>query len=273
MHRPTTGGVIRDVFLFFVSIVWLFPTYLIVVNAITDANAYSGVPVLRPGPFGFFANIVNGLAGSEILLTFRNSLFYAIVSGIIAVVIAMIAAYVIVALRPKRPALWFWLIYAGSLLPLQAFSRPLYRASAETGLYDTWAGLLIVYVGLGVPFSMFVVRNVLSTMAPEVHEAATLDGAGWFRLLRHIYLPFALPVMGAAFIFQFVGVWNDLFIGITLSSSSDAQPVMATLASLKSVNSNIPIPELLAIAMVVSLPTVLIFVIFRRLFVNALRFG
>lgn len=271
MKRLTLSGLLRDSVLVVVSVLWGFPTYLLVINAVTAGSTQTGEPLLVPGPFGLFENVSEAIEGTDLVDTLRNSLIYAVGSGVLAVVVATLAAFAIVAMDVKRPAVWFWFLYSGSLIPLQVFSRPLYHMTVSVDLYDTVLGLVLVHTAFGIPFAMFIVRNVLATMPKEVHEAAILDGANWWRLLRSIYLPFAMPVMAASFIFQFVGAWNELFFGITLSASSDAQPVMATLAALQDPASSVGTGQLLSVALLVSLPTVALYFIFRKTFENALR--
>lgn len=265
------GSAARSIALSGLALLWLLPVYLIVVNAITVSGDDTGAPRWLPGHFGFFHNLSVAWNGSDFPITIRNSLIYAVVCAGAAVFVATLAAYALVALQLRRPAFWFWLIYAGTLLPLQVFARPLYKAAADTNLYDTRLGLSIVYVALCIPFAMFVVRNVLSTVPPEIGEAATIDGAGWAQKFWYIHLPLARPAMAAAFVFQFVFIWNELFFGITLSVSAPAQPVMATLAGLQSTYSSIGQSALLAIAVAISLPTVVVFLAFQRFFVSNLK--
>lgn len=270
-RRLTFGSVLRDGTLVLLSLVWLLPVYLILVNAATDAATYEGSPRWFPGEFGFFNNVQRALESSDFVLTLRNSLIYAVVCSLVAVLIATLASYAIVALNLKRPVFWFWLIYAGSLLPLQVFARPLYAAAAATNLYDTPLGLSIVYVALCIPFAMFVVRNVMTTIPREIPEAARLDGAGWFKMFVHVHLPLVKSAMVAAFVFHFVFIWNELFFGITLSVTPNAQPVMATLAAMQGSYTSVGLPALLAIAVVVSLPTIVVFLVLQRFFVSSLR--
>lgn len=269
--RRSIGGTLSKALVILVSVAWLVPVYLLVVNAFTDGAEYDGTPRLLPGKFGFIANLKQAWRGGDFALTTRNSLLYATVCAAVAVLIATLAAYAIVALRLRRPALWFWLIYAGALLPLQVFARPIFLGEAKANLYDTRLGLSIVYIALCIPFALFVVRNVLTTIPPEIAEAARLDGASWMRMFLHIHLPLARPAMAAAFAFQFIFLWNELFFGITLSISPSVQPVMASLAGLQGNYSEVGQPGLLAIALVLSLPTIALFVGFQRFFVSGLK--
>lgn len=253
-----------------VALVWLVPVYLLLVNAATASGDYEGSARWVPGEFGFFANFLEGWRGGDFALTTRNSLVYATVCSAVAVLIATLAAYAIVILRPRRPAFWFWLVYSGALLPLQVFARPLFLGASSTDLYDTQLALSIVYVALCVPFALFVVRNVLAKLPREISDAARIDGAGWVRMLLHVHLPLLRSAMAAAFAFQFVFVWNELFFGITLSLSPSVQPVMASLAGLQGDYSQVGQPGLLAVALVLSLPTIVLFFGFQRFFVTGL---
>jgi multiple sugar transport system permease protein len=174
-------------------------------------------------------------------------------------------------MRPRRPALWFWVIYAGTLLPLQIFLPPLFSAYVRTRVYDTQMGMVLVYAAICVPFAFFVVRNFMTTLPVEVSEAAKLDGAGWWRMFWRIHLPLAKSSLFAAFIFQFTWVWNDLLFGIVLTTSPNRRPVMAALAEINGGFVNLGPPVALAAAMVVSLPTIVLFLSCQRFFASSLR--
>jgi ABC-type glycerol-3-phosphate transport system permease component len=268
----SSGRVFRTIIVVSLSLIWLLPTYLLVVNASTSNASYNGHARWWPGGgFALWDNIKAGWGAADFTDTARNSLMYALVCGAAAVLIATLAAYALVVIPVKRPALWFWVIYSGTLLPLQVFARPLFVAAAKTNLYDTQLGLSVVYIAICIPFAMFVVRNFMSTLPRDITEAARIDGAGWTRMFMSVHLPLARPAMAAAFVFQFTFIWNELFFGITLSFSPNIQPVMAALAGLQGNFSTVGQPAMLAAALVVSLPTVLLFFGFQRFFVSSLR--
>ena len=271
MRNLTAGRVVRNVVVVGLALIWLLPTYLLIANATVSNDTYSGTAKWFPDSFALWTNIKAGWQAADFTDAARNSLLYALVCAAVAVLIATLAAFALVVMPVKHKALWFWLIYSGTLLPLQVFARPLFLAASDTNLYDTQLGLSIVYVAICIPFAMFVVRNYLTTLPPEVTESARIDGAGWFRLFWSIHVPLARSAMAAAFVFQFVYIWNELFFGITLSLSPSVQPVMAALASLQGNFSAVGQPAVLAAALVVSLPTVALFFGFQRFFVTSLK--
>lgn len=266
----TLGSVAQTLTVGILTTLWAVPSYLIIVNSITPVEQYNGAPVWWPNGFGFFENFLQGWEAGKITVPFLNSIAYSVLGAALAVGIAALGAFALVILPIRNRKLWFWLIYSGTLLPLQVFAVPLYFASASVGLYNTKTILVIVYTALCIPFAFFVARNFLTTIPTEIGQAAKLDGAGGWRLFWNIYLPLMKPAIAAGFVLQFVYIWNELFFGISLVISRENQPVMAALASLQSPNNTLPEPAILATAVVVSLPAVLVFLIFQRQFVNGL---
>ena len=263
--------ILRNCCLIALAVVWLVPTYLLIVNAVSPSENYDGSPDWFPNGFGFFDNLGEAWSSADLGLGIYNSLLYATLSAGLAVFAAALASFAVIVMPVRRRGLWFWLIYSGTLLPLQIFLAPLFNGFVNVNLYDTQIGMVLIYAALCVPFAFFVVRNYLTTVPLEVTEAAQLDGAGWLRLFWQIHLPLAKSSLLAAFVFQFTWVWNDLLFGITLSTSPNIRPVMAALAELNGGYSSLGPPIVLSAALFVSLPTVVLFLAFQRFFVSSLK--
>jgi multiple sugar transport system permease protein len=254
-----------------VSVLWLVPSYLIVVNAFTPVAEYTGSPSWTVSSMGLWANLHAAFATAAVGSGMLNSFLYAVTGSVVAVLVAALASFAVVVMPVRRPTVWFWAIYIGTILPLQAFLSPLFTGYARTSLFDTQYGMVLIYVALAVPFAFFVLRNYFTTVAPEMREAASLDGASWTRMFFSIHLPLARGALLAAFVFQFTWIWNDLLFGLTLSTSPNVRPVMATLADLTGNYSTVGPPAVLAGALVASLPTVILFFGFQRFFVGSLK--
>ncbi|NEE04205.1 carbohydrate ABC transporter permease [Phytoactinopolyspora halotolerans] len=261
---------VRDVLLIGTALLWLIPTYLVVVNASTAADDYAG-PSWWPGSWGFFDNLSTAFETADIGQAMSNSLLYSTGAALIAVGVAALASFAVVIMPVKRPAVWFWAIYTGTLLPLQVFLSPLFNGYADTSLYDTQYGMVLIYAAIAVPFAFFVIRNYMTTAPREMMEAAQLDGASWIAMFVRIHLPLARGALLAAFLFQFLATWNDLLFGITLSTSPNVRPLMAALAELNGQYAGLGPPVILAAGLVASAPTVALFLGFQRFFVNALK--
>ncbi|MFE1241622.1 carbohydrate ABC transporter permease [Streptomyces tendae] len=265
------GRVLRNGTVAVLSLLWLVPTWLLVVNALVPADGYSGSPQWLPRDFGLFDNMSQAWSKANLGPALGNSALYAVVSAVAAALLAALAAFATVVMPVRRRVLWFWVIYAGTLLPLQVFIRPLFLSYAQTSLYDTQIGLVLIYTAIAVPFAFFVMRNYSLTLPREVIEAARMDGASWWRVFWQIHMPLTRSAMIAVFVFQFVAVWNDLMFGITLVTSRNIRPVMAALADLQGNYSNVGPPVVLAGALLVSLPTLVLFFSAQRFFISSLR--
>jgi ABC-type glycerol-3-phosphate transport system permease component len=268
--RLRPGVLFRNTLVVLLTLLWVVPTYLVVVNAMTPVKSYTGSPVWWPTGFAFFSNVAQGWQAGSFDQVFWNSVLYAVVGSGLAVALSSAAAFGLTVMPVRRPRLWFWLIYAGTLLPLQVFAVPLYQASAALGLYDTKTIMLIVYTALCIPFAFFITRNYLITIPSEIGQAAKLDGANWWQTYLRVFLPLMRPALLAAFVFQFIYIWNELFFGISLTISAENQPVMAALASLQTQSSALSQPAILATAVAVSAPAIIVFLVFQRFFVTGL---
>jgi multiple sugar transport system permease protein len=265
------GRAVKNVVIVATALLWLVPSWLLIVNAFTAAADYTGSPSWWPTSWGFLDNVAEAFTTANVGAGMVNSLIYAVLGALLAVLVAALASFAVVVMPVKRPAVWFWVIYVGTILPLQMFLAPLFGGYASLSLYDTQYGMLLIYAALAVPFAFFVVRNYLTTVPREMREAAQLDGASWARMFFSVHLPLARSAMLAAFLFQFTWIWNDLLFGITLSTSPNVRPAMAALADLTSTYSTVGPPVVLAGALVASIPTVLLFFVFQRFFTTNLK--
>ena len=150
---------------------------------------------------------------------------------------------------------------------------PLFDAYSRIGLYDTHLGMIIVYTAISIPFSAFVMRNFFTGVAHSVFEAAVLDGATTWRIFLRVYLPIASSALVAIFILQATFIWNDLLLGLTLSQSDNVRPIVTTLAGMQSTYGGAQISTVLAAAVLVSLPTVILFLFTQKFFARGLALG
>ncbi|HEX3961005.1 MAG TPA: carbohydrate ABC transporter permease [Trebonia sp.] len=255
------------------SLLWLAPTYLLIVNAFKSPGGFSLDTLWQPagGGFSFFSNLsaawhTSGFGTPNLL----NSILYALGAPAIAVLLAALAGFAIVVLRVPFGSGWFMLIFGGTILPLQMLAVPLFLGYGRTHLYDTQSGLLLAYAAVAIPFAMFVMRNYFGQISRSIYEAATMDGATRLGIFFKIYIPMSWNALTAVFVLQFTFVWNDLFLALSLSTSTGAQGLTPALAGLQSSYGGTSYPVALAASLAVALPTVLLFVLGQRFFTAGL---
>ncbi len=250
---------------------WILPLYLVLVNAATPSGEYAEKPIWAPpGTFGLLENMATAWQAANLGPSVFSTLLYAVVGAGAAVLVAALAAFAIMALRVRHGFAWFMLIYSGTIFPFQMYLTPLFNGYSKTGLYDTRVGLLLLYTAIAVPFATFIIRNHFSGIPIELSEAARLDGAASRTVFWRIYMPLSTNALAAVFVFQFTWIWNEFLFGLTLSRSADVRPIMTALAALQGQYASTSIPVVLAGALAVSIPTLVLFLVLQRLFVQAL---
>nr|WP_231980044.1 carbohydrate ABC transporter permease [Tessaracoccus coleopterorum] len=183
------------------------------------------------------------------------------------------AGFAIIALRLRNGFAWFVLIFCSTVFPIQMVLMPLFIGYVELNLFDTHLGMVIIYMVISVPFSAFVMRNFFSNFAYSLYEAAVIDGASPWRIFWRIYMPNASSALVAIFILQATLIWNDLLLGLTLSQSETVRPVVPALAALQTTYGGSTMPVVLSGGLIVSIPTVVLFLCTQRYFAKGLALG
>ncbi len=274
MRGLTVAGVARRAVLIVLGLIWLVPIYLLLVNAFRPAQSYSGEDVWRPsGSFGLLHNFVRAWHAADLGPSIGSTFLYAVLSPALGVVVGALAAFAVVVLRLRHGFWWFMLIYGGTIFPTQMLLIPLFLGYSTADLYDNRLGMVLIYTTISVPLAAFVLRNFFTGVAYSVFEAARIDGASAWTAFRRIYLPLSFPALAAVYILDFTFVWNDLMFGLTLSQDQSVRPIQTALSALNSAYAGTAVPTVLAAGLIVSLPTVVLFLATQRLFARGLMLG
>ncbi len=262
---------LRYAILFILGAIWIIPLYFILINATVSPREYRDKEAYAlPSDFSLWTNIRDAWTSAELGVSVGSTLLYATAGGVIGVLLAALAAYAIVGLKIRHGFLWFMVLYAGTVFPFQMYLAPLYSMYVNQNLYDTRYGLLLFYVAIAIPFAIFVIRNHFVSIPVDITEAARLDGAGPLRVFVQIFAPLSLNAFATVFILQFTWIWNDLLFGLTLSRSPEIRPIMTALAGLQGQYASASIPVVLAGALIVSVPTFILFFSVQGVFVRGL---
>lgn len=267
---------LRVGFLAVLGFFWLVPVYLLVANAAKSSSYYSGDTIWLPGNvLDLVDNLVRVFEKTDIPDSLGNTVLYSITGPLIAVILGAAVAFAVIVLRLRNGFFWFFVIYSGSVFPLQMMVIPLFDVYSRVGLYDTTTGMIFVYAVVCLPFSAFVMRNFFSGIAESVFEAAVVDGASMWRIFTRIYLPMSFSALTVVFILQATWVWNDLLLGLVLTQSAETRNVMPILTSLQATGGGggESYTVVLTAALLVSIPTALLFVVSQRYFSKGLALG
>src|SRR3954449_5163855 len=204
----------------------------------------------------------------------RNSIGIALISTIIAVVLAAMAAYAIARLDFPGKTLILTMALAIAMFPAISIVGPLYNMWRNLGLFDTWPGLIIPYMTFTLPLAIYVLSAFFREIPWELEQAAQIDGATPWQAFSKVIAPLAAPGVFTTAILVFIFAWNDFIFANTLTSTDNARTVPATLAFFTGGSQfQQPIGAISAASIVVTVPIVILVFIFQRRIVAGLTAG
>ncbi|WP_456787880.1 carbohydrate ABC transporter permease [Cellulomonas sp. P5_C5] len=215
-----------------------------------------------------------GSAQTLFLSSLRNSIGICLIATAIAVVLATLAAYAIARLDFPGKRLVLLTALGVSIFPVISIVTPLFNLWRNIGLYDTWLGLIIPYLSLTLPISIWTLAAFFRQIPWELEQAAQVDGATTWQAFRKAIVPLAAPGVFTTALIAFFIAWNDFVYGISLTSTDRARPVPAALAFFTGASQfEEPTGSISAAAIIVTIPVVVLVLLFQRQIVSGLTQG
>ncbi len=221
-----------------------------------------------------YSQLFTGSASDLFLPALRNSFGICLIATAISCILAMFAAYAIARLDFPGKKLILSTALAVAIFPVISIVTPLFNLWRQIGLYDTWPGLIIPYLSLTLPISIWTLSAFFREIPWEMEQAAQVDGATTWQAFRKVIVPLALPGVFTTAIIAFFIAWNDFVYGISLTSTEAARPVPAALAFFTGASQfESPTGAISAAAIIVTIPVVLLVLLFQRQIVSGLTSG
>ncbi|MGH3445130.1 MAG: carbohydrate ABC transporter permease [Nocardioidaceae bacterium] len=269
----TGGGALR-VFLIVIALLWLIPTFGLLVESFRDPAQYANGGwwdgIIHPAQLTVH-NYEALLQNSTMLSSFFNTVKITVPATILVILIGSAAGYSFAWLEfPGRD--WLFLGVVGLLvIPIQIALIPVVKLYSLMGISGSIISVILFHVGFGLPFAIFLLRNYFAGIPRDLMEAARMDGASEGKIFYKIILPLGMPAIASLGIFQFLWVWNDLLVALVFSNPS-SQPITVALASqTRQFGSSI---DILAPGAFLSLVVPLaVFLAFQRFFVQGVMAG
>ncbi len=266
---PTTGlG-------FLAILVWcLLPVVWIVMLSFKPAaETQAGSPQFFPKDWTF-DNFRDVWDDDNFRRALINSFGISGIATLLSVIVATLCAYAIARLEFKGKRIVLSIALAIAMFPVVSLVGPLFDMWTALGLFDTWLGLVIPYMSFTVPLAIWTLSAFFREIPWEMEQAAQVDGATSWQAFRKVIVPLAAPGVFTAAILTFFFAWNDFVFGISLTSTPNARPVPAQLAFFVGPDQfNPPVSTLSAAAIVVTIPIIVIVLLFQRRIVAGLTSG
>ena len=203
-----------------------------------------------------------------------NSIGIALIATLISIVLASMAAYALSRLDFGGKTLILSGALAVAMFPPISIVGPLFDMWRATGLFDTWPGLIIPYLTFTLPLAIYTLSAFFREIPWELEQAARVDGATPFQAFRKVIVPLAAPGVFTSAILVFIFAWNDFIFANTLTSTENARTVPAALAFFTGGSQfEDPTGSISAAAVVVTIPIIIMVLIFQRRIVAGLTAG
>jgi len=263
-RRRPRGQTWTIVALVVISVFTVAPLIAVVILALSPADSPT-IPYALPSGLTF-DNILRIFNVGAFPLWVWNSLVYSVVSVVIVLFTAAMAAYALARKRfPGRNAL-LWTIVATLMVPMQATLIPTFILIAGAGGVNTLWGLILPT--LANAQAVFLIRQFVMDMPDELFDAARIDGAGEWRTFVSIVLPLIKPVLATLAIFVFLWHWNDLLWPLVVGQSDEARTLTVGLATLNT--ETVSTSNIMAAALIGFVPCFVIFIFLQRHIVESI---
>jgi len=249
-----------------------FPFILILINSFKSPTDYA-----TSGPLALPTELyTDGLVAFWERVNFPekvwNSIFISGTVAVLAVLLSMFNAFALGIGRIKGRMWIVILILLANMLPQEVLLYPLYFMFREAGLYDNVWAVIIIFTVIQSAFGTYLLASVYSTFPKELLEAASLDGAGRWRVLWRVVYPISRPTLSVLLIFFFIWTWNEFLIPLTFLVSNANQTVPVAITVLQG-DRLMDVTTTSASALLGLIPTLIFFLIFQRTLTRGITAG
>ena len=211
---------------------------------------------------------------SEFTHALLNSIGIALIATVIAVVLASMAAYAVARLTFPGKRLLIGMSLLVAMFPAISLVTPLFNIERMLGLFNTWPGLIIPYVALGLPLGIYILSAFFREIPWELEKAAKMDGATPYQAFTKVIAPLAAPGMFTTAILIFIFCWNDFLFAISLTSTTRARTAPAAIGFFTgSSQFAAPTGSISAAAVIITIPIIVFVLFFQRRIVAGLTSG
>jgi N-acetylglucosamine transport system permease protein len=275
--RGLVGRELKRFHVYALPVLWsLFTVFcviwIILTSFKTNRELFSNVWALPTGIQ--YENYVKAWTIAKLGIQFRNSIIIVSASVILLLVLCAPAAYVLSRMRFRGSGLLTVIFIAGAGIPLPLLFIPLFGLTAKVHINNTLPGLIIIYIIVSVPFTMYLLTGFFRSLPTELEEAARLDGCSEFNVFWRVMLPLASPGLITATIFNFIALWNEYMLAMVFLNDPNKMPISRGLYGIaESMQYTGDWVGLFAGVVIVMVPTVIIYVLLSERLIEGVTMG
>ncbi len=212
------------------------------------------------------------LHGESFWVWLRNSIIVSVGTTILGLALAIPAGYAFSRFKfsGREPAMFSFLLV--QMFPGIIILVPYFLVMKSLGLLNSWLGLVLAYSVTALPLCVWMLKGFFDTIPKELEEAAILDGCNQAQVFRKVILPLSIPAVAVTALFSFLAAWNEFLLALTFNTSNEMYTLPVGLASMISTTSQ-AWGDFAAASILVSIPVVLLFILFQRFLIEGLSAG
>ena len=255
-----------------IVVIAIFPFYYAFLTSLKTGTALFSVTFL---PTNWdFSNYVSVLNGRTFLRSLVNSLFIATTTVVFALFLAVTASYALARVRFRGRGLLLMTILAVSMFPQIAVLAGLFELVKYLGIYNTPWALILSYTIFTLPFTVWVLTTFMRDLPIEIEEAAIIDGATPWIIITQVFMPLLWPALVTTGLLAFIGAWNEFLYALTFTVQETQRTVPVAIAMLSGASQQeIPWGNIMAASVIVTVPLIVLVLIFQRKIVAGLTAG
>lgn len=256
-----------------ISFVILFPVYWIFVSSITPPGELFKMPIDYLPDHPTLESYKFLITNVGLLSKVGNTVIIVGATLVISTVICAMAAYGFARFKSKAISLAFAFIIATMLIPEVVTARPLYELMQHVKLYDTYSGLIILYISSCIPFTVLILRNFVGEIPVSLEEAAALDGASFLQRLFLVVFPLMRPAIATVCIINFINCLNNFFTPLYYSNDIQVLSVSIVQLPLRDNMYGVPWDLVSAMGWIILLPIIIFVAIFQKQIMDGIMAG
>ena len=252
------------------AVLSLFPFVFMALGSLKTRGDFLDHPfgIPRELTFDNFANLFSADFGRY----FRNSIIIAAVTVTGTVVLAILAAYPLSRFRTRLNTPMMLLFLAGIMVPVHVTLIPIYVLTQQMTMYDSIGALFGPFIAFNLPMAVFVLASFFRQIPEALFDAAKIDGAGHWRILRNVVVPVSGPAISTVAIITFIFVWNEFVFALVLLSSQRNYPLPLGLNAFYG-QFSVNIPGMMAALTLATIPSILFYLLAQERVVSGLAAG
>ncbi len=267
------GTIIKWLSVLAVSFLILFPMYWIFMSSITPPGELFNSPIDYFPNHPTLESYLFLIKNVGLLSKVVNTTFIVGSTLIISTAFSVMAAYAFSRFKSRGITLAFAFIIATMLIPEVVTARPLYEFMQKVKLYDTYPGLIILYVSSVIPFTVLILKNFVSEIPISLEEAASIDGATFLKRIFYVTLPLMRPAVATVCIINFVSCLNNFFTPLFYSNGIQVLSVAIVQLPLRDNMYAVPWDLVSAMGCVILLPIIIFVAVFEKQIMDGIMAG